>query len=249
MNGSVYIGGVTLKRLPENDDYLRDIPAVRYLIREKHIAFTKPVTFLVGENGTGKSTLLEAIAVAYGFNAEGGTKNFNFSTRNTHSELASCIFLEKNGYPEDGFFLRAESFYNLATDIDEDDERGGMGRRIIESYGSVSLHKQSHGESFFSVIKNRFGGRGFYVLDEPEAALSPMRLMSLLVIVNELVKNDSQFIISTHSPILMAYPDAQIYELSQIGIASVDYRDTEHYRITKQFVEAPDKMIHYLFDD
>lgn len=247
--GCVYVGDVMMKRSPERDIYLNKLPAVRYLREKGGLSFTKPVTFLVGENGTGKSTLLEAIAVAYGFNAEGGTKNFTFSTRSTHSELASCISLVKYGYPEDGFFLRAESFYNLATDIDEDNEMGGIGARIIDSYGGVSLHEQSHGESFFAVIKNRFGGNGFYILDEPEAALSPMRLMSLLVIIDGLVKNNSQFIISTHSPILMAYPDAEILELSEKGISSVEYRETEHYRITRQFIDAPEKMIHYLLDE
>ena len=152
---------------------------------------------IVGPSGTGKSTLLEAIAVAVGFNPEGGTRNFNFSTRNTHSELCDCISLTRYGYPKDGFFLRAESFYNVASNIDELDEAGGIGPQLKDSYGGRSLHAQSHGESFISLVQNRFGGRGLYLLDEPEAALSPSSVMSMLIIIDELVRNESQFIIST----------------------------------------------------
>ncbi|MBP1545808.1 MAG: AAA family ATPase [Oscillospiraceae bacterium] len=244
---SLYVGEVKLKKRPEEDEYLNSLPVVKHLASEE-LSFSKPVTFFMGENGTGKSTLLEAIAVAYGFNAEGGTRNFTFSTRQTHSELSDCISITKYGYPKDGFFLRAESFYNLATDIDVDSESHYMGSPIIGAYGGVSLHEQSHGESFFAVIKNRFRGKGLYILDEPEAALSPMRLMSLLVIIDELVKDDSQFIISTHSPILAAYPDSEILELTPKGIASVSLRETEHYKITRQFIDAPEKMLHYLLD-
>ena len=180
-NGNRYIGDIVLKKRPEGGSYLNDIPAVKYLMDKGHIELHSPVTFFIGENGTGKSTLLEAIAVAVGFNPEGGTRNFNFSTRNTHSELCDCISLTRYGYPKDGFFLRAESFYNVASNIDELDEAGGFGPQIKDSYGGRSLHAQSHGESFISLVQNRFGGRGLYLLDEPEAALSPMRLMSLLV--------------------------------------------------------------------
>ena len=184
---------------------------VRYLQEKERINLNAPVTFFVGENGTGKSTLLEAIAIAAGFNPEGGTKNFNFATRETHSELCDCIALAKYGFPKDGFFLRAESIYNVASnidDLDDLDENGGGGPPIINSYGGISLHKQSHGESFLAIMENRFGGNGLYILDEPEAALSPMRLMRLMAKMDDLVKRNSQFIISTHSPILMAYPGA-----------------------------------------
>lgn len=173
-----------------------------------------PVTFLVGENGSGKSTLLEAIAVSCGFNAEGGTRNFTFSTRATHSELGEYITVAKRRYPRDGFFLRAESFYNVATNIDEMDEEPSFSPRLIDSYGGVSLHSQSHGESFLALVQNRFGGEGLYLLDEPEAALSPTRQLTLLGEMHQLVERNSQFIIATHSPILMAYPGARIYELS-----------------------------------
>ena len=213
------------------------------------MALHSPVTFLVGENGVGKSTLLEAIAVAAGFNPEGGTKNFSFTTRSTHSKLHECIMLAKYDFPKDGFFLRAESFYNVATNIGEMDDAGGLGAPVIQSFGGISLHEQSHGESFLSVVLHRFGGNGLYILDEPEAALSPMRLLTLLSAMDRLVKNNSQFIISTHSPILMAYPGAEILELSDEGIRSVGYKETEHYQVTKQFLENPEKMLHYLLDD
>lgn len=206
------------------------------------LEFHPRVTFIVGENGTGKSTILEAIATAYGFNPEGGTKNFTFSTMNTHSELYKYIRLVKGvKHPKDGFFLRAESFYNVATNIDELDEEGEL-PRIIDSYGGISLHKQSHGEAFLSLLINKFRGKSFYILDEPEAALSPSRQMTMLARINELVKEGSQFIIATHSPIIMSYPDSIIYELKD-GFKEVTYKDTEHFQIMKQFVNNTEKML------
>ena len=184
--------------------------------------------------------------MACGFNAEGGTRNFDFSTRATHSSLHEYLTVGRTAYPRDGFFLRAESFYNVATNIDEMDE-ASFGPRLIDSYGGVSLHDQSHGESFLALVEHRFGGNGLYLLDEPEAALSPTRMMSLLVLMRNLVKKHSQFIIATHSPILMAYPGACIYQLSQDGINRVAYRDTEHYQLTRRFLEAPERMIDLLF--
>lgn len=238
-----YIERVIWRQEPPEGSYLRDLPVVRHLRQAGTLRFRAPVTFLVGENGTGKSTLLEAIAVAAGFNAEGGTRNFDFATRSTHSELHRCIVLGRCAYPKDGFFLRAESFYNFATNVDQlEREMPGL----LESYGGVSLHGQSHGESFLSLVLNRFGGQGLYLLDEPESALSPMRQLSLLVALNELVKRDSQLIIATHSPLLMAFPGAEVLELSDDGIRSVDYRETEHYRVTRQFLEQPERMLHYL---
>lgn len=243
MQENRYIGRVIWKQEPEKDRYLRDLPVVRWLREQGVLQFNAPVTFLVGENGTGKSTLLEAIAVAAGFNAEGGTRNFNFSTNNTHSELYRCIGLGRYGYPRDGFFLRAESFYNVATQVDELDR---VVPGMLENYGGVSLHEQSHGESFLSLVLNRFGGNGLYLLDEPEAALSPMRIMSLMAVMDELVKNGSQFIISTHSPMLMAFPGAEVLELSENGVRSIGYKETEHYRITREFLENPERMLRYL---
>ena len=230
------------------EEYLLDIPAVRHLITHKVLPISHSVTIFVGENGTGKSTLLEAVAVACGFNAEGGSKNFNFATAKTHSRLHGNIRISKRKFPRDGFFLRAESFYNVASNIDELDRQPSCSPPIIDSYGGVSLHEQSHGESFMALVKNRFGGDGLYILDEPEAALSPMRLLTLMAHINALVEKNSQFIISTHSPILMALPGAQILELSQNGIEEKDYKDTEHYRITKAFLDNPERMLKYLLD-
>lgn len=168
-----YISNVKIATPPAADSYLASLPAVRCLSSMGQLSFDAPVTFFVGENGTGKSTLLEAIAVSYGFNPEGGTRNFNFSTQDSHSSLYEHIQLGRGDYPKDGYFLRAESFYNLASNIDELDQYPDRSRHIIDSYGGVSLHRQSHGESFLSLIHNRFGGNGLYLLDEPEAALSP----------------------------------------------------------------------------
>ncbi len=210
--------------------------------------FDNPVTFLIGENGSGKSTLLEAIAVSYGFNAEGGSKFFNFSTNNSHSDFYKCLRLGKEKPYQDGFFLRAESFYNVATNIDEMDKVPAAAPPIIDSYGGVSMHEQSHGESFLSLVKNRFHGNGLYILDEPEAALSPMRLLTLLAEMKYLVDNNAQFIISTHSPILMAFPKAKIYEITENGITETNYQETEHYKVTKSFLDNPERTFKYLFE-
>ncbi len=238
MNNFLYIKSVELVKDPEKDEYLLDLLIVKYL-RNSRIEFQKPVTFIVGENGSGKSTLIEAIAVAYGFNAEGGTKNHTFQTNNTVSELSQCIRLGKSGMFGDGFFLRAESFYNFATYVD----KVGATR-----FGNKSLHAQSHGESFLSTVQNRFTEKGLYLLDEPEAALSPMRIMTLLIEINQLVNLGSQFIISTHSPILMAYPDADILQLSPDGIEHVKYTETEHYIVTKEFLNHTDRMLDILLE-
>ena len=243
----IYADSVFLRRPLEANSYLNSLPAVNWL-KEHRLMLDTPVTFLVGENGSGKSTLLEAIAVSCGFNAEGGTRNFTFSTRATHSELGEYITVAKRRYPRDGFFLRAESFYNVATNIVEMDEEPSFSPRLIDSYGGVSLHSQSHGESFLALVQNRFGGEGLYLLDEPEAALSPTRQLTLLGEMYQLVERDSQFIIATHSPILMAYPGARIYELSENGIASVEYRETEHYQLTRRFLENPERMLRYLLE-
>lgn len=205
------------------------------------------VTYFVGENGSGKSTLLEAIAVSCGFNAEGGTRNFRFGTRSSHSDLHRYIRVAKGiRKPKDGFFLRAESFYNVATEIERLDSEG-MGPRVIDSYGGKSLHEQSHGESFLALMMNRLGGDGLYILDEPEAALSPQRQLAALARIHDLVQAGSQFIIATHSPILMAYPEAHIYACSTDGIELIDYYDTEHYRVMRDFVVNPKRMLDVLF--
>lgn len=242
----LFIKSISVEENIDKDNYLYQIPAVRHLMKEP-LKFDRRVTFLIGENGTGKSTIMEALAISCGFNAEGGTKNFSFFTSNTHSDLHEHMITGKGKHFKDGFFLRAESFYNVASYIDELD-KGGGGRPIIDSYGGVSLHLQSHGESFMALIANRFSGNGLYLLDEPEAAISPQRLMQLLVRIHDLEK-DSQFIISTHSPILMSYPGARIYQLNDEGIKAVEYRETEHYQITRDFIERPEMMYRYLFEE
>jgi len=199
--------------------------------------FQSEVTFLVGENGSGKSTLLEAVAIAWGFNAEGGTQNFRFSTAKAHTELHDHIRLVRSARrPRDGFFLRAESFFNLASNMDELDKEPSFTPPIRNSYGRLSLHQQSHGESFMALVMHRFGGDGLYILDEPEAALSPTRQLALLRRMHELVQNNSQFIIATHSPILMAYPGAKILQLDQHGIREIAYEETEHFVVTRNFL-------------
>lgn len=233
-------------RVEDRGAYPYALPAVRHL---DAMTFHPAVTFVIGENGTGKSTLLEAIATAWGFNPEGGTRNFNFATRRTHSGLHDCLRLVRSPRrARDGFFLRAESFYNVASNIDDLD-REGFGPPVISSYGGRSLHAQSHGEAFFATFLNRFGGRGLYILDEPEAALSPTRQMALLARMHDLVAAESQFIIATHSPIVMAYPDARIVELGEDGHREVAYRDTEHYRITRDFLLDHERMLGVLFGD
>jgi predicted ATPase len=247
MISTQYVSQVSLKKdgVLSFERYPFSLPAVRHL---NELKLHPKVTFIVGENGSGKSTLLEAIAISFGFNPEGGTRNFGFDTRKSHSELHKSIRLAKGiRRPKDGFFLRAESFFNLATEIERLDAEPG-GPPIIDAYGGKSLHEQSHGESFFALMMNRFRGHGFYVLDEPEAALSPQRQLAALSRIHDLVNKDSQFIVATHSPILMAYPDAYIYACSESGIQRVKYEETEHYQVMHDFLMNPKRMLDILLD-
>ena len=240
-----FIKYIELKRdkVPSFSQYPFNLPVIKKL---QSLALHPKVTFLVGENGSGKSTILEAIAVAYGFNAEGGTRNFNFSSKATHSDLNNYLKIVKGTRkPRTGFFLRAESFYNVATNIDELASFGPPS--FLNSFGGKSLHEQSHGESFLALLQNKFHEDGVYILDEPEAALSPSRQMSMLSIMHDLVKVGSQFIISTHSPIIMAYPDAWIYQINE-RLETVNYEETEHYRVMKAFMNNPGKMMKLLLD-
>ncbi|WP_395661144.1 AAA family ATPase [Aestuariivirga sp.] len=231
-------------RVEDRATYPFSLPAISGL---SEIAFHPKVTFLVGENGSGKSTLIEALAVAWGFNPEGGSKNFRFGTFASHSSLHGALRLTRGTRrAKDGFFLRAESYFNVATNIEDLDREPSFGPKIIESYGNRSLHKQSHGESFLALLEHRLGGKGLYIFDEPEAALSPTRQMSMLVRMHELIAADSQFVIATHSPILMAYPDAWIYQMGQHGLERVDYEDTEHFRITRSFLNNPRDVLRQL---
>ncbi len=228
----------------DQEEYPFTLPVVRHLDR---LRLESPLTFFVGENGTGKSTLIEAIATNYGFNPEGGSRNFNFSTAATHSSLHEYIRIAKGvRRPSDSFFLRAESFYNVASEVDrlEGDDPG-----MLASYGGASLHHQSHGESFMSLVLSRFHGNGLYLLDEPEVALSPTRQMALLSRIDELLKWRSQFIIATHSPILLAHPAARIFVLSEDGIVETPYKETEHYIVTKEFMNNPERMLDVLLSE
>jgi predicted ATPase len=248
MISSQYVSHVTLQRdkVDSFERYPFNLPAVRTLDRlEMH----PKVTFLVGENGSGKSTLLEAMAVSLGFNAEGGSKNFQFGTRRSHSELHSYLRIAK-GFkrPRDGFFLRAESFFNVATEIENLDEDPTAGPPVIGHYGGRSLHEQSHGESFMALMTERFGGQSLFLLDEPEAALSPQRQLAALSRMHALVRQGSQFIIATHSPILMAYPDACIYRCSEEGVAPIAYEDTEHFRVTRDFLLDRERMLRVVLE-
>lgn len=227
------------ERVPSFAKYPYSLPAVRNL---ETLELHPKVTYLIGENGSGKSTLIEAIAVAAGFNAEGGSKNFNFATRRTESSLHEALQCKRGVRREkDGFFLRAESLYNVASEI----EKLGIG---LASYGGKSLHAQSHGESFLALASNRFRGEGLYIMDEPESALSPARQLALLHLIHTLVEEkNSQFLIATHSPILMAYPNALLYHLSKHGIHPIAYEETEHFQITRDFLNNRSTFLRHLF--
>jgi predicted ATPase len=184
------------------------------------------------------------MAVCAGFNPEGGTKNYSFSTFDSHSELCGSMRLVKGvKKPRWGYFLRAESFYNVASNIDQMDREPGPGGQVIASYGGISLHRQSHGESFLALVENRFSGHGLYILDEPEAALSPRGIIRLMQNMDELIRKDSQFIISTHSPMLLTFPDAEICQIQEDGIVSLPFKETNHYRTTVRFLQNPESAI------
>ncbi len=219
--------------------YPFNLPVVRSL---HSLKFHPRVTFLVGENGSGKSTLIEALAVAWGFNAEGGSRDHRFATRDSHSALHQFIRPVRNVQlrPHDGFFLRAESFFTTATYL----EQSGGNR-----YGDRPLHEQSHGEAFFSLFDNRLMGDGLYIMDEPEAALSPQRQLSFVARLHHLVLARSQLIIATHSPIILGYPDAWIYQASEQGLERVEYEDTEQYQVTRNFLNRRESFLKILLEE
>ncbi len=235
MRSSPYLQSVFFKDKHDfpHSDYPFDIPAVGDM---ESIQFHPNVTFFVGENGSGKSTVLEAIALAMGFNPEGGSKNAMFETAETTSSLHTQITLSRiMPKPKSGYFLRAESFFNVATYLDQ------VG-------GNRSLHQCSHGEAFISLLTETFTGDGIYLLDEPEAALSPQRQLAAICAINKLASEGAQFIIATHSPILLAYPHAQIFSFSSSGIQAIDYEDTEHFQITRNFLNNHVRQISLLID-
>ena len=218
--------------------YLRQIEALQGL---EELKFTHPITFFCGENGTGKSTLLEAIAVAYGFNPEGGTLNYSFSTYDTHSELCRAIRIVKGSERKKyGYFLRAESFYNVAT---KEMEYSDL------DHPSLQLHERSHGESFLTIIQNNMSSQGVYLLDEPEAALSPQRQLTLLIELNRLAKTGAQFIIVTHSPILLGIPGAEIFSFDNERLHSINYEETDSYIVTELFINNREQILKRLLDD
>ncbi|MDA7026441.1 AAA family ATPase [Bacillus sp. CLL-7-23] len=229
------------EKVPSDSEYPFSIPAIHHL---KELTFQKEVTFFVGENGTGKSTLLEAIADKCEFNTAGGGRQNTYEVDQSESVLGDYIRLSWLPKVTTGFFLRAESFYHFASHIDEVEEDLNM----YINYGGRSLHQQSHGESFLSLFKYRFSGKGIYLLDEPEAALSPTRQLTFLKIIHDLTKTKkAQFIIASHSPILLGYPDADIFSFDGDHIAKVNYVDTEHYQLTKYFLQNREKLLAELF--
>ena len=239
MNNNLFITDITLKReLIENDNVYPF--NIKFLKNFNTLNIDSNVTFIIGENGSGKSTFIESIALLCGINPEGGTENFMFSTRETHSNLYE--YLEINHFQnrcKTKFFLRAESFYNVVTEIDK------LG---VSGYGTNSLHSCSHGESFIQLVQNRFTPYGLYILDEPEAALSPSRQMTLLYYINKLARDGCQFIISTHSPILISYINGKILDIDN-DFKEVKYEDTEIYQLYKMYLSNPYLMQERLFSE
>ena len=244
MNTRLFITKISLDRenIPEFDKYPFNIDVIKNF---EELKLRSPVTFLVGENGIGKSTFIEAVAGSIGLNPEGGSQNFNFSTKDTHSILSNYLTVSHFNIPRTKFFLRAESFYNVASEIVRISEEGGQGP-LYDYYGG-NLHECSHGESFIKLVQNRFSENGLYILDEPEAALSPQRQMSLLCLIDDLVKNGSQFIIATHSPILISYRNSEILDLND-NFKKIKYEDTDVYKIYKMYLDNPYGMQEKLFD-
>ena len=236
----MYLDTMRIVRELPPEAYYAALPVVRALRGMDFFRFNAPVTMFVGENGSGKSTLIEALANKFKINAEGGTKGRYFSTKYAAPGLAKYIEVEKGETAIDPYFMRAESLYNLASYIDAKGD--------TDDYGGRSLHEQSHGESFLSLIQNRLY-RGLCFFDEPEAALSPMRQMTFLAEMHRLVQAGSQLILATHSPIIMAFPGAELYELTEEGIELIAWEDTDHVRVMKRFLNNRQGMLRILFEE
>lgn len=236
MTEDLYLKGMTIDWSKLDDDsYVREIPALKNL---ETLHFKQKVTFFVGENGSGKSTLLEALALADGFNAEGGSRNYRFSTHDSHSELHEALRLQRGPKKSSwGYFLRAESFYNVASQEE---------LYATQNHPSKGYHRQSHGESFLSLLQSQVDSQGFYLLDEPEAALSPQRQLALLLRVYEQAEQGAQFIIVTHSPILLGLPGAEILSFDQGEIKSIPYEETEAYRVSHLFLTDREHVLYRL---
>lgn len=229
---------------PDWDRFPFTLPIARKLgVLKLHPA----VTFLVGENGSGKSTLLEAIAVRMDFDEKGGEANRNFGVRPVDGGLHDGISLLRSNYrrPGDCFFMRAETVFDFATQLDLDAEDD---RVLLRRFGNKSLHARSHGEAFLAIVQNRMKQESFFLLDEPEAALSPARQLTVLKEIDWLVRAGCQFVIATHSPILMSYPDSLMYELSEDGFKKTTWKETEHYSLTRSFLEHPDAFLRHLIE-
>jgi predicted ATPase len=244
-----YIARITLDPRHDTGRYPFTLPVVRELAGGEGIDFDERVTFLVGDNGTGKSTIIEAIAVASGFNAEGGSTSFRFATRASESSLADYIMIQRGlKRPRTGYFLRAESFYNVATEIERLDL--AEPEPLLPAYGGTSLHERSHGESFLDLVMHRFRPGGLYILDEPEAALSVKGCLALVARIIELADERSQFIIATHSPVLLSVPGARILQFDEDGrIAQVSYDDAEPVNLTRRFLADPARYLRYVLED
>ncbi|MGX7030138.1 AAA family ATPase [Vagococcus zengguangii] len=222
-------------------EYYHELPVIKWFKQNEGLVLSDKLTIISGENGQGKSTFIEALAVAMGMNAEGGSQQFNFATKATHSQLSEQLVVHKTGrLPRLKYFLRAESYYNLASEIE---------KLAVGGYGDKSLHQQSHGEGVMALIEHRFEAQGLYFFDEPEAGLSPARQMTLLRVFDELLKEGSQLVVATHSPILLAHPEALIYQFGEEGISEVGYRETSCFDDMRVFIENPERMVHYLLED
>jgi predicted ATPase len=226
--------------VPDDARWPWSVPAVRAL--RTPLRLDERATILVGENGSGKSTIVEALAVALGMNAEGGSNHMRFSTRTSHSALHDTLRIARTvERPRTRYFLRAESFYNVASVVEQNAD-------AALAHGQQSLHEQSHGESFLSLVFERFGPRGLYLLDEPEAAMSPQGLLTLLQRLHQLADEGSQFVIATHSPILLAFPAAKVVLLDDAGLRPIAWDETEHVRVMRGFLDAPASYLHHLLD-